>query len=140
MSKRKKLIDYNKEPVIYCSQCYSLGIIHEEAIGEDCCKECGCSDFKTTQIDSWIKLYEQRYGHKYIETNHDIRKSPIFMMSVEKLQIKVYEDSSWKDICKTMYPAFPDGLSKADSVILLFAKLMQDSRLDELKIELINRS
>lgn len=128
--------NYNEEPITYCSRCYSLKIVYEDAIGDDYCDDCGCLELKTTSIEEWEDLYEKRYGHKYVASNHDIRKSPIFLMSPEKLKTTLYNCSEWKEICKELYPAFPDGISKSDSVILLFAKLCNDNRLDELRLRL----
>ena len=135
---KERLKDYDSEPVTYCSKCYSLKIIHEDAIDSDCCGECGCSDMKTSSIEEWEKLFENRYGHKYVEASHNIRKNPIFQMSNDKLKTKLFNDPSWREVCRTLYPVFPNWLSKADSIILLFAKLSQDNRLDDLRIELIN--
>ena len=140
MIQKKKLEDYDSEPVVYCSKCYSLNIVHEDSIDSDCCGECGCSDVKTTSIEEWEEMYAKRYGHKFVEKNHDIRKSPIFLLSNDKLKTKLFNDPSWKEICRTLYPTFPNWLSKADSIILLFAKLSQENRIDDLRVELINRS
>lgn len=140
MSKQDKIREYDSEPVTYCSRCYSLSIVHEDAIDADCCKECGCSDLKTSSVEEWEKLFEGRYGHKFVEASHNLRKSPVFMMSIDRLKKMVYNDSSWKELCKILYPAFPDGISRADSVVLLFAKLIQDNRLDDLRVELINQN
>ena len=140
MLKQDKLKDYDSDPVTYCSKCYSLNIRHDDDIDLDYCGECGCTDFQTSLVVDWEKLFAKRYGHKFVEASYDIKKTPIFMMPMDKLKSMVYNDSSWRDICTTMYPSFPGGLSKADSVILLFAKLVQENRLDDLRIELINRN
>lgn len=140
MVKGKKLENYDSEPVTYCAKCYSLNIVHEDAIDSDCCGDCGCSDLKTSSIEEWEKLYEGRFGHKFVEKNHDIRKNPIFLLSVSKLKQRVFDSPLCMNLCKAMYPTFPGGLSRADSVILLFAKLCQDNRLDELRIEMIKQS
>lgn len=132
--------NYNMEPVMYCSKCYSLKIIYEDAIHSDCCGKCGCSDLQSSSIEEWERLFKNRYGHKFVEENHDIRRSPIFLLSNEKLKMEVYNNPNWREICKILYPSFPEGLGKADSIILLFAKLYQDSRLDDLRIELTKRS
>lgn len=139
MSEQLKINDYDSEPVMFCSRCYSLSIIYEEAIGSDCCGECGCSDMKTATIDEWEKLYEGRYGHKFVVKTNDVRNSPIFALSLSKLKTLVHNREDWKDICKSIYPNFPEGLGKSDSVILLFAKVSNDNKLDDLRIELINR-
>ena len=95
MSKQSKLNDYDSEPVNYCTKCYSLGIKYEESIGMDCCSQCGCTDFKTASFFEWEKLYMKRYGHKYVEKKNDVRMSPIFQLSVDKLKVKVSNDPEW---------------------------------------------
>lgn len=132
--------DYDLEPVRYCSQCYSLKIRYEDIIESDCCMDCGCSDIKETTIDNWETLYEGRYGHKYVTKSLDVRNSPIFKLSISSLKALVYEDENYRDIIKAMYPAFPEGLGKADSIIILFDKLIKDNRIDDLKILLINKN
>lgn len=140
MTKQRKPKDYDEEPVTYCAKCYSLRIVYEDIIGVDCCGECGCSDLLTSSIEEWEKLYARRYGHKYMEDKGDIKKSPMFQLSNDKLKALVFDHPEWRDICKALYPTFPGGLGKADSIILLFAKLYQESRLDDLRMELINRN
>lgn len=139
MTKKTKIEEYDSEPVTFCSRCYSLNIKYDDSLDLDCCGECGCTDFKTAPITEWEELFKNRFGHKFVEEDKVLRKSPIFLMSMDKLKTRVFNDSSWKKICKTLYPEFPNGLSRADSIILLFAKLSQDGRMDDLKIELINR-
>lgn len=134
-----KINDYDLEPITYCAKCYSLKIKYEEAIDSDCCMECGCSDTITSNIYEWEKLYEKRYGKKYTEKGKDIKKHPIFNLSLDKLKRKVYENPSWSKIVYRMYPYFPRGYSKADSIILFFDKLIKDNRLDDLRILLINQ-
>lgn len=140
MSKKTKIEEYDSEPVTFCSKCYSLNIRHDDSLDLDCCGECGCTDFRTSSVEEWENLYKNRFGHKFIEASRNIRNSPIFLLSMDKLKSKVYNDPSWREICNTLYPTFPEGLSRADSIILLFAKLAQENRIDELKIELINRN
>lgn len=140
MVEQKNINEMESDTVCFCSRCYSLKIKYEDSIGMDCCGDCGCTDFRTASFDEWEKLYKERYGHKYVEGTKDIKKSPIFQMSNDKLKIKVSNDPSWREICRAMYPTFPNWLSKADSVILLFAKLYQENRLDDLRMELIKRN
>lgn len=140
MSKQDKIKEYDEEPVVFCSRCYSLKIIHEDVFDSDCCGECGCTDVKTSSFKEWERLFKNRYGHKFVEEDHNVRKSPVFTMSIERLKIMVYNDPQWKELCKTLYPAFPDGISRADSTVLLFAKLIQENRLDDLRMELINQT
>jgi hypothetical protein len=140
MVEQKNMNEMESDTVDFCSRCYSLKIKYEDSIGMDCCGDCGCTDFRTASFDEWEKLYKERYDHKYVEGTRDIKKSPIFQMSNDKLKIKVSNDPSWREICRAMYPTFPNWLSKADSVILLFAKLYQENRLDDLRMELIKRN
>jgi hypothetical protein len=130
--------DYDEEPVVYCAKCYSLKIKYEEAIDADCCMDCGCSDVLTSSIDEWEKLYEQRYGHKFTVKTHDPKKSFIFKLPLEKLKEKVFKDIHWRDIIQNIYPHFPGGLGRADSLILFFDKLTRDNRLDDLRLLLLN--
>lgn len=140
MSTQEKLNDYDSEPVVYCAKCYSLKIKYEEAIDADCCMDCGCSDMRTAPITEWERLYEQRYGRKYVEKTKDPRKSPIFNMPVNKLKMKVFNDPEWRSIIRTLYPKFPGGLGKSDSVILLFDKLLKDNRIDALRMLLLKKT
>lgn len=140
MPQQKNYKKYEEEPVTYCARCYSLKIKYEESIGMDCCSDCGCTDFKTSSFEEWEKLFEERYGHRFVESTKDIRKSPIFQLTYSQLKNKVIQSPSWRKICKSLYPAFPRGFSKADSIILLFEKLCQDNRLDDLRIELMNQN
>lgn len=128
------MVNYDAEPVTYCARCYSLKIRYEEEVDADCCMECGCSDTMTASIDEWEKLYENRYGKKYVEKKNDIRNSPMFLLPISKLKVKLYNCPEWLSIIKTLYPQFPKGLSKADSIILVFDKLSRDNKMDDLKI------
>lgn len=139
MSSAEKLQDYDEEPVEYCSRCYSLKIKYEEAIDSDCCMDCGCSDILTTTIHHWEDLYKNRYGHKFTERGTDPKNSPIFKLPIRKLKEKVFYREDYKDIIFKLYPRFPKKLSKAESVILLFDKLMRDNRLDDLRLILMNQ-
>ena len=139
MANRKKSEDYDLEPVVYCARCYSLKIKYEEAIDSDCCLECGCSDTKVTNIQEWEKIYEQRYGHKYTEKGSNPRNAPIFKMSLSKLKMMVYENDHWRKIAHRLYKNFPQNLSRADSIILLFDKLIKDNRLDDLRFILLEK-
>lgn len=139
MSKQSKVKKYDEEPVIYCASCYSINIRHDRDINLDYCGECGCTNLKTTNIYNWEKLFKDRYKHKFIEEKCNIKKSPLFTMSLDKLKDLIYKDIYWKELCKSIYPSFPDGLGRTDSIILLFDKLIQDNKLDRLRIELINQ-
>lgn len=139
MREEELIEDYDSEPVIYCARCYSLKIKHEDSIGADVCTECGCSDTLTSSIEDWERLYERRYGHKFTVKNEDPKTSFIFKLPLEKLKDKVYESSAWREIIKALYPGFPGGLGRADSIILFFDKLVKDSRIADLKLLLLKR-
>ena len=133
MSELQKIEEYDSEPVMYCSRCFSLKIKYEEAIDSDCCMECGCPDIAESSIEEWEALYEKRYGHKYAEKSNDPRKSPIFKLSIKELKNKVY-NGPWQKITKALYPHFPEWMGRKDSVLLLFDKLIRDKRMDDLKM------
>lgn len=123
----------------FCSKCYSIKFKYEDSIGMECCEDCGCTDFTTSTFEEWEMLYKNRYGHPYLEAP-TIRKSPIFLLSDGQLKARLFKSPSCKEICKTLYPSFPEGLSKEDSVLLLFSKLCQDNRLNALRMELYNQN
>lgn len=137
MPRKKK--DYDSEPVTYCAKCYSLKVFYEDTVGMDCCRDCGCTDLRTSSFEEWENLYKQKYGHKFLEAKGSVKRNPIFQMDATKLKSEVYKHPLWRDICRELYPAFPQWLSKADSIILLFAKLYQDNRMDELKTILVTK-
>lgn len=126
--------DYDTEPVQYCARCYSLKIKYEETINSDYCTECGCLDTLTSDIHTWETLYERRYGKKYVTRGSDPKKTLVFMMPIDKLKTKVYQHPKWREIIKKIYPGFPGGLGKEDSVILFFDKIIKDNRLDDLRM------
>ena len=140
MTNQEKLNDYDLEPIRYCARCYSLKIKYEEIIDSECCGDCGCSDILTSSIEEWEKKYEQRYGRKFTEKSNDPRTSIIFKMPLEKLKAKMWENPAWNKILHMLYPHFPGGLGKADSLILLFDRLVKDNRLGDLKMILYNLS
>lgn len=131
MSEQDKLNDYDSEPVVYCSNCLSLKIKHNDALDMDYC-DCGCTDIKECMPEEWEKLYEKKYGKKYLEKS-DFRKSPIFQMPLSKLMRKVSDSPKWSFIIKEIYGFLPKGLSKADSIIVFFDKLIKDNKLDTLR-------
>ena len=57
-------IDYNSIPVVYCKECLSLKIrILDENL--DHCDECGSTETEQTDIQSWLKMYKNRYGKNF---------------------------------------------------------------------------
>lgn len=138
MSAQEKLKDYDSEPVKYCPRCFSLKVRYEEAIGSDCCMDCGCSDIAEASIEEWERMYRNRYGAAYVTQEKDIRDTPIFKCTIMELKTKVYNCPKYRDIIHRMYPSFPGGLSRIDSVLLFFDKLSKDNRINELRIILLN--
>lgn len=135
-----KTKDYDEEPVQYCAKCYSLRIMHDDITDSDICSVCGSTDIATITIDRWEKLYENRYGHKFVNRSNDPRDSIYFKMSIAKLKTKVYYSKYLQPILYSLYPHFPQGLSKSESVIMLFDQLSKDNRIDELRYMLYDYS
>ena len=57
--------DYNNEPIYYCKHCLSLKV--KIVGGYDFCDDCGSTAIDTAHIEEWEKLYEDRYGYKFLE-------------------------------------------------------------------------
>lgn len=131
MSEQERLNDYDSEPVVYCANCLSLKIKHNDDLDMDYC-DCGCTDIRECLPEQWEKLYENKYGHRYLEKS-DIRKSPIFQMSFSKLMHKVSDSPKWETIIREIYGHLPKGLSKADCIVVFFDKLVKDNKLDALR-------
>ena len=139
MTRKEKIDDYNSEPVTFCSKCYSLKVKYEDSLGLDYCMDCGCSDVTTSSIEEWERLYESKYGKKFVTKSQDPKTTYIFNLSLGKLKKMVYESDEWKDIIHALYPRFPQGLSRIDSVLLLFDKLIKDNKMDNLRALLLER-
>lgn len=125
--------EYDSEPVAYCAKCYSLRIMREDAMDCDYCADCGSTEVLTTSIDEWQRLYEGRYGRKFVEAGSNPRESKYFGMSLRELKTEVYNRGDFREIIHSLYPGFPEGLSITESVIVLFGRLGKDGRLDELR-------
>ena len=138
MPKIKSPEEHDAEPVMYCANCYSLKIKHEDSINADCCGDCGCSNIQTASIDTWEWLYERRYGKRFIGNNKIQKKVPLYRIPVKELKNRMYESDSWRSIILKIYPDFPGGLSKGDSLILFFAQLDRDDRMNDLRSLLLN--
>lgn len=59
--------EYNDEPVFFCEHCLSLKI--KIVGGYDFCDDCGSTAVQTAHIEDWEKMYQQRYGRKFLEEN-----------------------------------------------------------------------
>lgn len=66
--------DFNKEPVHFCTHCLSLRVKTIETF--DYCDTCNSTDIESTDIHTWEKMYEDRYGVKYLNTKNNGRKKP----------------------------------------------------------------
>lgn len=128
---------FDEEPVVYCAHCYSLKIQYEDAVGADYCMDCGSSDTRESTIEQWESLYERRYGHKYAVKGNDVKKSPIFKLTIGKLKDKVFKCADWQGIIHDVYPRFPADLEKTDAILYFFDKAIKDNKLDGLRISLI---
>ena len=126
--------DYNSEPVRYCSKCFSLKIKYEDTLGFECCADCGCSEISEAPIDIWEKKYIKKYGHRLVVKNEDPKKTYIFKLSINDLKTKVYKYLDWRTIVYSIYPNFPGGYGREDSIILFFDKLYRDNRIDDLRL------
>ena len=70
-------INYNKIPVFYCKKCLSLAVYCEDADepseeGKNTnelkyCLDCGEHNIGTTTINVWERLYQEKYGVKYLD-------------------------------------------------------------------------
>ena len=133
MSEQDRNNDYDSEPVVYCAKCLSLKIKHEDALDIDCCGNCGSTDIVESSIGIWEKKYEAKYGKKFTVKNNDPRNSPIFKLPINKLMTKVSDYPKWEKIIMGIYSHFPKGISKADSIVMFFDKLVKDNKLDSLR-------
>ena len=139
MSEQEKINDYDSEPVKYCARCYSLKVKYEEALDSEYCAECGSTDILEAPIEEWEKKYERRNGHKFTVKEEDPKKTFIFKLSLEELKTKLYNSDKCKEIIHAIYPGFPGGLSKIESVLLFFDTLIRQNKLNELKLLLFKR-
>lgn len=66
-----KQIDYNDEPVHYCTHCLSLdNPMLIEGTDIEYCKYCGSTDFEESPIEEWEKKFEDKYKQgKYLKIN-----------------------------------------------------------------------
>ena len=63
-------VNYNAIPVFYCKHCLSLNIktVDESIDTEylDFCANCGSTEIEQTDIHTWEKMYEQKYGKNFL--------------------------------------------------------------------------
>lgn len=137
MPEQRKTNDYDSEPIVFCAKCFSPKIKHEDSLDIDYCGDCGCSYTKEASVYEWENLYEKRYGHKYVVKSNNPRRSPVFSLSRTELMDRLSKLAQWKAIIHSLYPKFPGGFGRIDSIVLFFDKLVKDNRLDDLRFKLM---
>ena len=58
----------DEDKVLYCPDCLSLSIIGIEGTDICYCKRCGCTNIQEIEFDKWDRLYQKKYGRKYVIT------------------------------------------------------------------------
>ena len=59
--------DYNNEPVYFCASCLSLSVMNYTGIVDCYCGHCTSTRIIVGNIYQWEKLYEEKYGHKFLD-------------------------------------------------------------------------
>lgn len=131
--------NYDLEPVRYCARCLSLKIKYDEDLDYEWCADCGSTEVNEALTEDWEELYAKRYGHKFVVRADRGVKNKILKMSIGELKEWVFNCDNWTRLIKSMYPGFPFGYGKTDSVFLFFNKIMKDRRVDELKQIIVNQ-
>lgn len=139
MPEEKHNNDYDLEPVKYCARCLSLKIKYDEDLDYEWCADCGSTEILETLTEEWEKKYEKRYGHKFVTITDRSEKSKILKMSVGELKELMHNSKNWLGIIRRLYPGFPFGFGKTDSIFLFFDKIIKDRRIDELRQLMINQ-
>lgn len=60
--------EYNDIPVHYCTECLSLKVRYLKDEG-NYCDHCHSTDTKEAHIHDWEKMYQEKYGKKFINNN-----------------------------------------------------------------------
>lgn len=58
----------DEDKVLYCPMCLSLSIKGIDGTEICFCSKCGCTDIQEIDFDEWDKLYQKKFGHKYVIT------------------------------------------------------------------------
>lgn len=62
---------YDTIPVYYCMDCLSLKVMNVAGMDDACfCDDCGGTDVRQSSIQEWEKLYEQKYGFKFLNNSY----------------------------------------------------------------------
>ena len=56
----------NEDKVLYCPTCLSLSILVVEGTDICYCGKCGCTDIREIDFEEWDKLYQKKYGKKFL--------------------------------------------------------------------------
>ena len=60
--------DYNSIPVFYCKQCLSLRVMDIPGVQDtEFCDTCNSTNIASTDINTWEKLYYEKYGRKFLD-------------------------------------------------------------------------
>jgi hypothetical protein len=57
-----------EDKVLYCPDCLSLSIKGIDGTNICYCAKCGCTNIQEIDFDEWDKLYQKKFGHKYVIT------------------------------------------------------------------------
>lgn len=132
--------EYDLEPVSYCPKCYSLKIGYIPGVDDsDYCMDCGCMDVARGNIFEWEKLYENRYGHKFITQRKSYEGHPIWSYSIKDLRRTLLESPHCWEIIREIYPNWNHHVSLIDTVFLFFDQIIRDKMLTRLKKIMITR-
>lgn len=133
MAERITIKEYDEEPVAYCKRCYSLNVRHDDDMNIDYCGDCGGTEILETDIWNWEEMYRERYGHRLVDDRRNPRKSMFFNVGIRELKRIVMRHEQLERIWRKMYEKMPKGLTREESVIVLFDKLGKDNRIDDLR-------
>lgn len=63
-------VEYDAVPIKYCKHCLSLRILAVDSSIDadylDFCDDCGSTEIEETDIHTWEKMYEQKYGRNFL--------------------------------------------------------------------------
>lgn len=132
--------EYDLEPVSYCPKCYSLKIGYIPGVEDsDYCMDCGCLDVARGNIFEWEKLYEERYGHKYVVKRQSYEGHPIWGLSIKDLKKMLSESPYYQEIIKEVFPTWRYYGKPVETVYLFFDHVIKTKSLPKLKKVMITR-
>ena len=73
----------------------------------------------------------------YVVKSNDPKRNPVFKMTSAELMDRLCNLGQWKTVIHSLYPRFPGGFGKVDSIVLFFDKLVKDNRLDDLRLKMM---